>query len=286
MERLVDILPPDLHDGLRPEWMIEIPEWAFTPDDWTFAFQRGLRTIQWGRRLVWEVGVGTGINAIVARARNPHMRLRISDLSPRVTELAVENLRRTVGLENVEVLNGSWDLVTDRRESCAEIGKVDAVVACIPQVPMRGMDLSVCDLMAHYYNPERYTDSPMHDLGLGLNDSLLIRAHHVLVAGGHTVLNLCGRPGLNRLVQMFDRRGYTPRELHRGIIPQHIQTSIASLAELEVQGHSDFEFFSDMGGRDRIDAYTAEERRLRCLAEERASDIYHAIYVIEGVLRT
>jgi hypothetical protein len=95
------------------------------------------------------------------------------------------------------------------------------------------------------------------------------------------VLNLGGRPGLEKLRSLFQDAGYQPKVVWEETIPQHAETSLASLAILERDGrHDGFEFFEDSLCAKRIGAREAEARRLR------GEPLFHKIYVIAGTLVT
>ena len=202
-----------------------------------------------------------------------------SDYDPRCTLLATDNLG-VIGRDSARYypLAGKWDLLTPPADSVCVAPMVDVIFGCLPQVPTEEMDLSVGDRIAHYYNPLIYPKSQLHSIGLGMNEALLAQAREVLTPGGAVVLNLGGRPGLSRLVAMFQTNGYQPRMVHEEIIPQHRETSLTSLVALEAMGQSDFEFFVDAKGVIPINARQAEDRRVN------GSSVFHKIYVIEGIL--
>lgn len=272
--KISEILPPDL--GWKGDGTIEVPPWAFTPDAWSFAFLRGLQAIVYtltGLR-VWEVGVGTGLNQLLLAKWSRANKLYFSDYGHRCTTLATQNLEQAAD-ERLIPLFGQWDLVA-RLDQTEEPPRVDVIVACIPQVPTpTALKLDVGDNLAHYYEVSRY-EASLHALGLGLNETLLRRAHGVLTSVGRVVLNLGGRPGLPRLEKMFVDCGYTPCVVHTEMIPQCPSTSLASLAAMEKSAQEEFEFFTDATGQERINAQLAENRRLEGLG------LYHKIYVIQG----
>lgn len=170
-----------------------------------------------------------------------------------------------------------WDLVTPPPDSGQSAPRVNVIFGCLPQVPS-ALDLSVGDRRAHYYDATRYREVHQNAVGLGLNETLLVRARKVLVPGGSVVLNLGGRPGLARLLPLFTESGYRPRVVHSETIAQHTDTSLASLAALEGHGQPDFEFFADMDCFHRVNTREAEARRVK------GEELYHNIYIIEGTL--
>lgn len=273
--RINEILPPDLRGGYAGA--LDVPSWAFQPDAWSFAFLRGLRRIadRLDGKKVWEVGVGTGLNLVLLAQWCPKSVFYFSDLNAACTPLARRNIGDALN-GRARPLEGEWDLVTRTDQNC-DPPRVNAVIACIPQVPS-ALDLSVGDNLAHYYHPDRYREAHLHALGLGLNEALLRRARPMLAPGDRVVLNLGGRPGLGRLTQMFQECGYNPQPIHEEVIPQHRETSLATLARLEAAGQNDFEFFADDLAREHINARTAESCRANGIP------VFHKIYVVAGTV--
>ena len=220
---LEKLLPADLVGTLGKKELL-VPNLAFRPDPWSFAFQRGLRKLplQSGQ-IVWEVGCGTGLNLILLSAWFPEIWLRYSDYQKVCVPVSTDNLYSATKHARIMALAGQWDLLTPSRGArVIQIGivdrdPVDYVVACIPQIPRTDIDLNARDNRAHYYNPKYYPDSDLHTVGLGLVDSLLAQAPRVLKPNGRVVLNLGGRPGQGRLLKMFNRRGYDARIIHEEI---------------------------------------------------------------------
>ena len=176
-----DILPPDLRGGYAGE--LDVPPWAFQPDAWSFAFLRGLQRIagQLDGKKIWEVGVGTGLNLLLLARWCPRSVFYFSDLNAACTPLARRNIGDALN-GRARPLEGEWDLVT-RIDQYFDPPRVNAVIACIPQVPS-ALDLSVGDNLAHYYHPDRYREAHLHALGLGLNEALLRRGQRGVAPGG------------------------------------------------------------------------------------------------------
>lgn len=273
METIGDLLSGELLGQLNPEFrdvQWEIPDWAFRPDQWTRAFLRGLSRARLGER-VWEVGVGTGLVSLFLSER---AEVYCSDYDERCTSLTERNLDRA-GILTTVPLKGSWDLLSPPRGQT--VPSIDTVVACIPQVTVPSSEELSPDWHAHYYDPKGHT-SGLNDLGLGLNENLLVQARDILPREGRAILNLGGRPGLPRLMRMFEDARYRPSVLYSEIIRQDPGTSLVPLALQEELG-CEFEFFADPEGAKRIGARGAEGRR-----RDRES-IWHSIYVIEGTLQ-
>ncbi|MDP3724872.1 MAG: hypothetical protein Q8R20_00185 [Nanoarchaeota archaeon] len=277
--RIEELLPEDLREGIEGE--IEIPEWAFMPDAWTWTFARGLKQAQLTTETVWEIGVGTGIVQILLRRWFPGATRIFSDYDARCTKLAMKNLTTSAPLEDFLKgrdfpLFGRWNLVKSGRNTPP---KADIVIGCIPQVPCpKNVVLGEGDTLAHYYNAEEHPGHN-HSLGLGLVEDLLRQAQGVaLPKNGRVILNLGGRPGIKRLTNLFVVCGYEPRVIHKEIVRQHAQTDLRPLAEMEMSGEHRFEFFLSPEGKGCIGAMEAAHRlSLR-------ESVYHYIYVIEGRL--
>ncbi|MEK7099346.1 MAG: hypothetical protein AAB916_02420 [Patescibacteria group bacterium] len=273
--RTSQLFSRDLYNGVNVS--VSLPEWVFRPDQWSAAFLRGLRrcTRDWRSLCVWEVGVGSGLNLIILGKLLGDVTWYYSDYDSRCVPLATSNLEAAkMGHLDFCPLEGAWDLVTPPAGMHAPA--VDVIFGCLPQVPLAHADLSVGDKIAHYYDPERYPKAHLNVLGLGLNETLLVQARDVLLPCGTVVLNLSGRPGLKRLKTMFQFCGYEAEVIYEEMIPQHWQTSVASLASLEEAGQHDFEFFADARGKEKINAREAEVRRM-C-----SKSVFHKIYVIAG----
>jgi len=260
---------------------MEIPAWCFQPDNWSIAFLRGLGSLafqQWDGRKVWEVGVGSGVN-IAALTQLVDAQWYFSDYDSRCTPLAMANLSRAGACGKFVPLEGSWDLVTPPAEM--EAPKVNVIFGCLPQVPVSSsINLSVGDNRAHYYDPRRYPEARSNELGLGIVQTLLQNAKQVLLPRGTVVLNLGGRPGRKRLLELFIQASYVPDVVNEEVIQQHPETSVVSLATLEESGQSDFEFFLDEDARYPISARSAETLR------EAGTEVFHKIYVIAGTTLT
>ena len=276
LTRVTEFLPADLGEGIRGA-RIELPPDLFYPgDSWARVFQRGLLRLQLRGR-IHEVGVGAGCNALQLVTREADLVVSFSDFHSYAAELAEANICRNLDRSDwsrVLTIQGSVDLLG---RDWLVIEGLDTVVACIPQVPANGIELGIRDHMAHHYD-ETYYQSELHCLGLGLNDALLAQAVKAVRPGGRVVLNLGGRPGLKRLVEMFRHRGYEQvRVVYGEMISQDPTTCLRPLAKLEAQTGEGFEFFADRAGTQPINARQAETRRLAGLP------LFHRVYVMSGV---
>lgn len=259
--------------GNGPDIFIPVATDLFIPDTWTKTFARGIQALpSLAGKGVLEVGVGSGINlvGITMSPDRPEYFLG-SDIDRDAVEASARLIREQripdVSVRQSDLLDGFED---------SELSRVDHIIACIPQVLREG-DLSEGEGYSHYYNP---TGSEWDVHGLGLNARLLEGANDRAPRADIT-LNLSGRPGRRVLEDFFRAHGREPRVLHKAIVPQHIGTSLQSLAGLERGGAPDFEFFNGRCGTNPINARQAEEIRA---AEEASgktvSAVSHGIYVI------
>ncbi len=286
----------DYREIFHPEYtgdtQFSRPPFAFAPDEWTKAFQHGLAAIDVDGKDVCEVGVGIGPNAaFLLHDRNPRQMV-ISDLRGKVTEVALENLKRVLPPEKFQKLlaiRGDQSLLT---AFTRENDQFHYILACIPQVKRPpNIDLSKDDNSAHYFDEDELhlSQSDLHDYQLDLLDEFLAQAsgkfrnekHRrspLLVPGGKTILNLGGRPGTTILDYLHRKNGFEPRIIHHEVIRQHPDTDLSPFAEIEKRTKIHFEFFSDANATTRLSASEAEDHR------QKKQDLYHRIYVYEGTL--
>lgn len=276
LSEIRDILPDDFSSDTLE---IEIPNYAFRPDQWSKAFLRGLSKLDVAGKKCLEVGVGTGINVIYLLTKSPDS-IAISDKEGRCVPLACRNIRRNVAeteqLAKVLPYGRSLELASWIKS--AEHDHFDVVYGCLPQVVIpEGKSIKEGDALAHYYEKDRYqSDSGIY--GLALNDIFLQQVRPHLNAGGSVVLNLSGRPGQEVLEQLFRKNGFEPNLLHQEVIAQHAETSLESLVTLEIATGRQFEFFADENAEQAINATQAEARRKAKLP------VFHRIYVYQGTL--
>lgn len=238
----------------------------FLPDQWTKVFARGLLTRDFANKTVLEVGVGTGINmaGTILRKDTPAAFIGTDICSNAV--YASGKLASAQGW-NVELITS--DLIKD--VPSAILQNTDHIFACIPQVPSE-KDLTEGDNFAHYYKPE---GSQWDEYGLGLNSALLEQAN-ARAPQAEVTLNLSGRPGIGKLRELFQHHGRCAEIAHVEMVAQHAETSVASLAAMEGNGHEDFEFFGDINGNEAINAGEAERRRVN------NESVFHKIYVLSA----
>lgn len=237
----------------------------FVPDEWTKIFAFGLQEIRLQGQIALEVGVGIGVNmAGLMTSQNVPAHFYGTDISTKAIEVST-TLARLLNI-NATLLRSNLLQDLDKQK----LKQVGAVIACIPQVPA-DLDLSENDNSAHYYTP---LGNCWDDYGLGLNAALIEQATEKSPFASIT-LNLCGRPGINKLIQMFEEFDRSSEIIHSAVIPQHTGTSLASLVHMEENGHLPFEFFKDPNGNHHITAAEAEKRR-------GVDEVYHKIYVIHS----
>lgn len=263
---------------------LDIPAHAFRPDEWTEAFQRGLLKSGLNGKSVYEVGVGTGINVQHLIERCGARVVYGSDIDSRLIPLAQRNVQKLLDGRSLQFIpiSGSTNLLDIQNDELRQQIRretLGAVVACLPQAFQPADAQPGPDDAAHYYPQEYFSEMPFNSFALGLNEALLAQARerHPRTS---VILNLAGRVGLSRLLEMFKSNGYRPEIVHEERIPQCPTTNLGYFVDLErllqTAGavSSRCEFFDETG--QEIGAREAEERR-------RASrPVFHNIYVIKG----
>jgi hypothetical protein len=238
----------------------------FIPDHWTKTLASGLEKVDLANKNVLEVGVGIGINMLGLMTSESRPAYFIgTDICTDAITLS-QKLADTYSLPALSLRSNLLQNLDDNF-----LSKIHEIFACIPQVPAC-LDLNTGDNAAHYYIPN---GDSWDDYGLGLNAQLLEQATNRAPQAGIT-LNLSGRPGVEKLSALFKESGREGQIVHETIVPQHIGTSLETLAKMEGNGHGDFEFFRDAQGKESIGARIAEERRIS------GQDVYHKIYVFHA----
>ncbi len=260
------VLLRDFYNGSANLAIPTLPGKVFIPDEWTETIAAGVQKLDMGGKNVLEVGVGSGINAAGILTSN----------KPPASFIGTDICRESITLSQELINNNGWNAVCFCSDLLKDVpvfqlSKIDEIFACIPQVPA-SLALEDGDNTSHYYIP---TGGEWDIYGLGLNANLIQQATERAPQAGIT-LNLCGRPGketLERLFETFDRNASI---IHEAVVPQHIGTSLASLAKLEDEGHTDFEFFADPKATQIISATTAEQRRIS------EQPVFHKVYVFHA----
>ncbi|WP_216671105.1 hypothetical protein [Mangrovicoccus sp. HB161399] len=295
------ISTPDEDTGVTPH----SPGYAFDPSDpWTQTFQIALERAGLGGRTVYEVGMGTGVNAAFLLRMCGAKRVAGSDLDPRMAKLAERNVLSLAPQEahRFHPVPGAVSLVDDPL-ALAEVERADAVIGCLPQVAdpgcprfgafrratktalPEGADVREDDHIAHYYPWSAFEDFPFNSVGLGLNEALLRRLRSC-APKAEVILNFGARIGVPVLFELFEANGYRPETLHSQIVKQHAGTDISFFVALERALRDtgfgvDFScaFYGDPGGTERISAIEAQDR----IDADRGAAIHHEVCTIRGL---
>jgi hypothetical protein len=283
---------------------VERPDFAFDPSDpWTRTFQEGLTRAELKDKVVYEVGIGTGINAAFVLGSCGAKTYYGSDLDPRLIELAERNIQ-SLSPEHAarfQPIRGAVSLV-DTPEARDKIARTDVVVACLPQVgdpgDVRfsafreahavslgdGADERAEDHIAHYYPWVLFDEYPYNAVGLGLNEALLrrLREH---APQADVVMNFGARVGTPILFEFFEANGFTPEKIASRIVRQDAGTDISFFVALEealkgtgLEGEFVCQFFADPEAKTHLSA-----RQARSLMEENPDvALYHEVCVIRG----
>jgi methylase of polypeptide subunit release factors len=262
----------DFYDTATRDINIEHPLNLFYPDAWTKAFAEGLKKVAkhtptFGNNTILEVGVGIGIN----------MAGLLCSPCPPAVFIGTDISKHAIVASSLLALREGWNVTLLQSNLLHDVSddvlaKVDYIVGCIPQVPAPPkINLSDSDKLAHYYEPQ---GTQWDAFGLGLNAALLQQAAE-RAPQAFVMLNLSGRPGINRLKSLFMENGYKePTICYSTMVEQHQETSLAAFATMEDNGQEPFEFFQDKDGKIPICASAAEKRRLA------GKQVYHQIYVL------
>lgn len=283
----------------------ETPSFAFDPTDpWTETFQTGLKRAGLTGKSVYEVGIGTGINAAFVLRVCRAAEASGSDLDPRLAELAERNVHNLAPEEahRFHPVKGAVSLI-DTEAARAQIAKTDVVMACIPQVGDPG-DRRVAsfreahevelgesaqektdDHIAHYYPWDMFDQYPYNAVGLGLNEALLRRVRDA-APDAQMIMNFGARIPVATLCAMFEANGYAPEVLHSQMVQQDGSTDISFFVTLEqaMKGtgyETDLvcEFFADADGEMPLSACDAQARQ----QDNVEAPLFHRVCVIRGV---
>lgn len=293
-----DVYPENLFDR---SVNIEVPSYAFPRDEagklWSRAFWHGLKQVDFKGKRVAEVGVGPGTNALGVLRQDP-TDFHVSDYDRRMTYLLDRNLRCAVHHGVISADQAKRVVRHTGRRNLADWARngghqFDVFIGCLPQARLEsGINIHEGDAGSHVYDPALY-QSEFNDWHLGLNDAFLRQVsgngdrNPLLQANGDgspgsVILNFAGRPGEDKIEQIFRRNGFETRVLHREIIQVDPNpgphTFAMEEAHLALQNKHGFEFYSDPAGTDKINARQALE------IHERGQPVYHSILVVQGIL--
>lgn len=282
----------------------EVPNFAFDPNDpWTETFQKGLELAKLSGKRVYEVGIGTGINAAFLLRFCDAAAVSGSDLDPRLAELAERNVRSLAPeqADRFHPVKGSVSLI-DTDAARAEIARADAVVACLPQVAdpkdarfaafREAQDVELgdgaqqksADHIAHYYPWEMFNEYPYNAVGLGLNEALLRRVREA-APQAVLIMNFGARVPVATLLSMFKANGYEPEVLHAQMVRQDGGTDISFFVTLEqamkgtgLEEELVCEFFADAEGEAPLSAIEAQRQQ----QEHPDKPLFHKVCVIRA----
>ncbi|MBT8153081.1 hypothetical protein KMP13_04095 [Epibacterium ulvae] len=281
-----------------------VPEFAFDPTDpWTKTFQEGLEIANLTGKRVYEVGIGTGMNAVFLLKKLKAARVSGSDLDPRLAELATKNVAELApaDTDRFHPILGPVSLI-DTDAAQTEIAQTDVVIACLPQVTSpddetfaafrdahdvdlgEGAQERSADHIAHYYPWSIFNCLPFNSVGLGLNEALLRRVKKA-APQAELILNFGARIPRATICAMFAANGYAPRVLHSRIVKQDAGTDISFFVTLEkaMQGtglEQDLvcAFFADPEGDTPISASDAHKLQ----EDDPDRPLYHEVCVIQA----
>ena len=283
----------------------DAPSFAFDPNDpWTTTFQLGLERAALAGKKVYEVGIGTGINAAFLLSHCRAALVSGGDLDPRLADLAESNVKQLVSAElasRFHPVKGSVSLI-DTAEAQTQIADTDVIIACLPQVGDPGdqrvaafrdaqsvplpedAEVRADDHIAHYYPWAAFDLYPFNTVGLGLNEALLDRVRHQ-APEAQVIMNFGARIGTDILFEFFEANGFTPTKLASQIVLQDAGTDISFFVMLEkaLQGtemENDFtcHFYADNKATERLSACEAQA----LLEEDESAPLYHEVCTILG----
>lgn len=281
-----------------------VPEFAFDPTDpWTETFQAGLAKAGLRGRRVYEVGIGTGMNAVYLLRELGAAWVSGSDLDPRLAELAAHNVAELAPQDEdrFHPVLGPVSLI-DTDAAQAEVGQADAIIGCLPQVTCpkdekfavfrdaheveigEGAQEKSADHIAHYYPWEIFNCLPFNSVGLGLNEALLRRTRKA-APQADLILNFGARIPRDLICAMFEANGYKPEVLCSRIVEQDGGTDISFFVTLEkamdgtgLEQEMVCAFFADPEGREPLSASAAQARQ----ESHPELPLYHEVCVIRG----
>ena len=296
---------PSSESSVDNTLVADAPSFAFDPNDpWTETFQKGLAQANLAGKKVYEVGIGTGINAAFMLSQCQAADVSGSDLDPRLAELAETNVQQLVAPEiakRFHPVKGSVSLI-DTDEARAEIATTDVVIACLPQVgdpsdqrvaafrdaqavPLPAdAKVKADDHIAHYYPWAAFDQYPFNTVGLGLNEALLDRVRQQ-APNAEVVMNFGARIGTDILFEFFQANGFKPKKLYSQIVLQDAGTDISFFVMLEkaLQGtglEKEFvcKFFADIEANIPLSACQAQA----LIEKDPTTKLFHEVCAIHG----
>ncbi|MGB0660246.1 MAG: hypothetical protein ACPGNV_08685 [Mangrovicoccus sp.] len=281
-----------------------VPDFAFDPTDpWTQTFQEGLRRAKLEGKSVYEVGIGTGMNAVFLLRSLKAASVSGSDLDPRLTELASKNVESLApeDADRFHPVAGEVSLI-DTDAARAAVGQADVIIACLPQVTSpddekfavfrdaHDVDIGEdaqersADHIAHYYPWKLFDCLPFNAVGLGLNEALLRRVREA-APQAELIMNFGARIPRATICSMFEANGYAPEVLNSRIVLQDAGTDISFFVTLEtamegtgLESKVVCCFFADAEGKQPLSACEAQDRQINTPDEP----LYHEVCVIRA----
>lgn len=148
-------------------------------------------------------------------------------------------------------------------EAERELKKPEGVILEKPAEPF--------DPFSHYYIGD---GRPSDKAGLGLNERAIQETNERLPNADIFAI-FAGRPGFGNVRKIFTDNKRDITVIHKAMVPHHVESSLAIMAEREVELGQDFEFFADPNGKIRLNAAQAEARRGH-------EELYHWLYVVKS----
>lgn len=288
----------------EPQDTPHVPDFAFDPTDpWTETFQKGLTLAELAGKHVYEVGIGTGMNAVYLLQSCNAATVSGSDLDPRLAKLAARNVE-TLAPEHADRFKpviGPVSLI-DSEAARTQVAKADTIIACLPQVTCPkdekfaairdAHDVEIddsaqeksADHIAHYYPWEMFDAFPFNAVGLGLNEALL-RSARKAAPEARLIMNFGARIPTATICAMYEANGYAPKILHSQMVEQDAGTDISFFVTLEkamqgtgLEAEIVCEFFADREGQEPLSASAAQARQ----EEAPEKPLYHRVCVVDA----
>ena len=256
---------------------IHCPEFVFLPSDpWGVAFRQGLATLDFNGTRVLDAGCGSGISSLQVLLQSQPQALYLNDASERVIAVARQNVSRFNGHVSIGFLPG--DIVDVLANWSAD--PLDCVIGCVPQVPARGDDLTLSDVLAHEYDDVRHPE--FREWGLGLIHNLKVAAKKALAPHGKLVLVHSGRVPASVRRQLDEAVGFREtRVVHQSMVKHHYGTPLSYLA-----GVREPVLFRDIIGTEPIAPEEAEalrQRYIRGYIGHEEFTVHHSVLVVESM---
>jgi methylase of polypeptide subunit release factors len=233
-----------------------------------------------GHSLIVEVGVGSGVVPIVisdqldTNERDKRLEYIGLDINKVACETAELNMQMHCIVPRSYLLLQS-DLLDNLPVRLR--GKVDIVVANIPQVVDQNLNKGGKSNFNDYYAPKYRCEPLRHNFdqrGMGLICDLLLETCGVLSDRGVVILTVAGRCGLSEIERLFAYCNMNFRIASKLITQQDLETSIESFANVERLSPFPFAFYADNNGRCQISTAQALQKF------SQGKVVYHDLYAV------